>query len=252
MNLRAKQVLQFLYEPSTYIGFNEGISVSIFPRHRTLRWIFGWKPLAALLRDLGTFAELQVNSRIVEVPHLWMGLGAWGEGIHSVLDFGCVESKIAVHLANLGYSVTAVDLRDWRLRSMHPNIRYIQGNIFCTPLGGPYDLVVALSTVEHVGLEAYGESGFRPEGDKEVMAILRGVLKEGGLMYLTVPYGREARVERGYRVYDSDSLQALVEGLDIVRNWIYVSRAYSWCLVSAGEDIGSSEDGVAVLWLRKP
>ena len=86
MNLRAKQVLQFLYEPSAYIGFNEGISVSVFPRHRILRWIFGWKPLAAILRDLGTFAELQVSSRIVEVPHLFLGLGALGREIQRVLE----------------------------------------------------------------------------------------------------------------------------------------------------------------------
>lgn len=150
--------------------------------------------------------------RIVEVPWMFANLGV-APGAH-VLDFGCSESPVALELASLGYRVVAADLRPYPLS--HPNLTVRQGDFLAAGFAsGEFDVVVAISAIEHCGLSAYGEVGGGAD-DRAVMGEIRRVLRPAGRLLLTVPYGR-AGTTSWYRVYDRAALAALLDGFRVVR-----------------------------------
>jgi SAM-dependent methyltransferase len=78
-----------------------------------------------------------------------------------------------------------------------------------------YDHVVCVSTLEHVGMDnaQYGDATPRsadPAADVEAaMGELRRVLRPGGTLFLTVPYGEPA--DLGWqRVFDADGLERII------------------------------------------
>ncbi|MBI4575486.1 MAG: class I SAM-dependent methyltransferase [Planctomycetes bacterium] len=159
-----------------------------------------------------------VTERIIEIPFFWSRLklppGA------SILEFGCTDSPLALELASAGYQVTGVDLRPYGFE--HPCLRSLQGNFMDMALpGDSFDLVSAISSVEHCGLAAYGAAPF-PHGDRLAVEHFRRVLKPGGRLILTVPYGLEGQ-NPDQRVYDASTLQALLRGMDILEQAYYVA-----------------------------
>ncbi len=52
-----------------------------------------------------------------------------------------------------------------------------------------FDAVTCLSTIEHIGLGAYGESQSEEGEDVAAMRRIRELAKPGGVLVLTVPYG---------------------------------------------------------------
>jgi len=78
-----------------------------------------------------------------------------------------------------------------------------------------YATVIALSTIEHIGLtcEGYGTTADDPEGDRKAIEGCMRALKPGGTLLLTVPFGKSEN--RGwYRIYDDESLDRLLDGID--------------------------------------
>lgn len=150
-----------------------------------------------------------VNERIVEVPYVFAALHGLEPGAR-VLDVGSSESTVALSLASLGYRVTALDLRRYPLE--HPLLEAVTSPLEgWEPDGEPYDAVVCLSSIEHFGVGAYGERGGGSDADRVGAERLRGLLRPGGLLALTVPYG-EATVTELERVYDRPQLERLLEG----------------------------------------
>ena len=79
-----------------------------------------------------------------------------------------------------------------------------------------YDRVVSISTLEHVGMdnEQYGDHGPRADDERaaraEAIGELRRVLKPGGRLFVTVPYGEPA--DLGWqRIFDAGGIAELVE-----------------------------------------
>src|ERR1035441_5680742 len=52
------------------------------------------------------------SERIIEYPMLFRHLGKTSENCR-ILDFGCVEDLLPIHLACLGYRVTGMDFRPY-------------------------------------------------------------------------------------------------------------------------------------------
>ncbi len=94
-----------------------------------------------------------VNERIIEMPFIFSELGA-RPGKLKILDVGCTNSWLSISLASLGHEVYGVDMRSYSFS--HPNLVFFQGDVLNLKETG-FDAVVALSTLEHVGLGAYGE-----------------------------------------------------------------------------------------------
>ncbi|MGH9899180.1 MAG: class I SAM-dependent methyltransferase, partial [Pyrinomonadaceae bacterium] len=132
---------------------------------------------------------------------------------HLVLDVGAAESMLAYEMASLGYSVTAIDIRPIALS--HPNLKFVKCDI-CKPVfpAESFDCVIALSTLEHIGLGWYGDkAGDDSAGgnsDCEAVKQISLLLKPEGRFILTVPYGQKA-ITPLHRVYDKEALEELLQ-----------------------------------------
>lgn len=127
-----------------------------------------------------------------------------------VLCVGCHDEATANILADSGFKVTGVDLREYDKRLPPCNYEYIRRD-FCEmdmcDFYEQFDAFVSLSAIEHFGFNTYEEGN--PHRYYDVIAMRKAweFLKEGGIAYITVPFGKRY-VEKPphWRVYDEQSL----------------------------------------------
>ena len=160
---------------------------------RLLRYVSARHQRALLADEPQVVISEQIVENAMVLTHL-------PPGARRVLDFGGVESLLPVTLAALGYDVTVWDQRPYAFA--HPALRTLRRDLFEGPPSGltPFDLVVSVSTVEHLGFGSYGDVAME-DADAKGVATLWAMVKPGGRMIVTVPAGRAA-IHRGFRVYD--------------------------------------------------
>jgi SAM-dependent methyltransferase len=166
-----------------------------------------------------------VNERIGEVPFVFRNLHGVPSGAR-VLDVGAAESTVALSLASLGYHVTALDPRGYPLS--HPNLKVSQNGLEDLPADDPYDVIICLSTIEHLGIGSYA---LDTDADLDVRALqsAKHLLEPDGLLILTTPCASSARVDALQRVYDEEGLQRLLEGWDVLsKEYLVRSSRTSW------------------------
>ena len=144
----------------------------------------------------------------MEVPWTRQRVGA----ARRVLDVGCSTSDYLADLARTGSH------HDRHIYGLDPdapqpirNVGAVKGTIVAPPFPpASFDLILCISTVEHIGLPIYGQHEF-PHGDVLAMRHVRRLLTPGGRLLLTVPFGR-AQVNPWFRVYDRPGLRRLTAG----------------------------------------
>jgi 2-polyprenyl-3-methyl-5-hydroxy-6-metoxy-1,4-benzoquinol methylase len=155
------------------------------------------------------------NERIFEKAFVLQSLARLYDSTRvKILDVGCAESLLSYQLASFNYSVTAIDIRSIALS--HPNLTFVKTDI-CHPSlpTSSFDCVIALSTLEHIGLGWYGdESG--ENFDVEAVKQIHSLLKPEGSFILTVPYGKKA-LTPVHRIYDKASLEKLIENFQVTQ-----------------------------------
>jgi 2-polyprenyl-3-methyl-5-hydroxy-6-metoxy-1,4-benzoquinol methylase len=168
-----------------------------------------FNPPVTLLHGEGTVRHNEVNERIVEIPYALGAAAALPAGAR-VLDVGAAESTLALSFASLGLEVTATDLRPYPIE--HPRLRSVVGPLeeWSGP-EEPFDAAFCVSSIEHFGLGAYGEAAGDTDLDRRVIERIAGWLRPEGELVLTAPYG-EWELGAQQRVYDSEHLDALLEG----------------------------------------
>jgi SAM-dependent methyltransferase len=177
-----------------------------------------------------------INERVAEIPYVFRGLADLGPGA-SILDVGATESMVALSLASLGYEVTALDPRPYPLA--HPRLRSVVGTISEWNDDGTFDAVVCLSTIEHIGLEAYGVAAAADGADLAAMKRILELTAPGGRLLLTTRFG-EAGVDELQRTYDRSGLDALLEGWK-VQDLTFLRRAddATWVVSQPSEEPGA-------------
>ncbi len=194
-----------------------------------------------------------MNERVAELPFLFRSLARLERGAR-VLDAGCNFSLLSIKLATAGYQVHGVDVNDYPFS--HPNFSFVKGSLCALEFAdGSFDAVTAVSTMEHIGLGHYGDS--RGDSDLKAMSEMRRVLRPGGLLVLTVPYGERGGTD-WFRIYDAESLAALCAGFGTVEAEYFLSHGEQyWVLVQPEALAGRGLDerrrnlGCACLLLRK-
>ena len=81
-----------------------------------------------------------------------------------------------------------------------------------------FDVIIACSVVEHLGLAGRYESKADVEGDLKAMRRIHGLLEPFGKLLITVPVGRDAVHKPWHRVYGRERLPKLLEGFEVVRS----------------------------------
>lgn len=151
------------------------------------------------------------DERVVELP--W-SLAQLSDADHAVLDAGSVLNS--QHLVEQ----VLVDGRDMHIATLAPEneafwrcgISYVYCDLRALPMRAClYDVVLCISTLEHVGFDNSDYLGRhrRPAaGGDEMTAVteLRRVLRPGGRLVLTVPYGRGV-VRTRLRQFDRERLE---------------------------------------------
>ncbi len=168
--------------------------------------------------DFARNYELKVNERIVELPFALRELnhpnGSKG------LEFGCATSRLSLELASAGFQVTGIDLDDYYFT--HPNLKFIQGDFLKSNLKENYfDAVVSVSAIEHCGLKYYGDDAAE-DGDRQVVEKIWRILRKGGKLIMTVPFGKPGVRKGKYRVYDAKMLEKLLNGFKVIKQEFYV------------------------------
>lgn len=193
----------------------------------------------------GEVGVLLVNERIVEQPWVFAQVGTVPQRI---LDVGGSESTVALSLATLGHEVVVVDPRGYPVE--HPNLTVCCERLEDHAPGRPYDIAVALSAVEHFGLGHYA-GGEDAADDRAAVARLRQLVRPGGRLLLTVPFGAAASADAFQRTYDLAGLEALLAG------WRVEERAAAWRTTRTRWELGRCEEprsdrGVALVAARTP
>ena len=144
--------------------------------------------------------------------------------------------------------VTAVDPRP--LAYSHPNLdSHVALLEQWDAPSEPFAAAFLISTVEHVGLGAYGEGlyGSPEHGEGADVALLdrvRKLLAPEGLMILTTPYGKR-QVTELERIYDEESLGKLLAGWEVLERQMVARRdALTW---EADDRVVTGARGVVML-----
>lgn len=158
-----------------------------------------------------------VNERIIEIPFIFRSIGNENFPL-KILDFGCTRSWIPISLASMGHEVHGIDLRYYPF--LHSNFTFEQVNIL-DYAGSDFDCVISVSTLEHVGLGAYGES-YDHSAISRVIHKIYNLLKPGGAFMATLPVGRPSEDEFEKSFLPEEIIGLLAdESLDLDQAYYY-------------------------------
>lgn len=182
-----------------------------------------------------TFAEkmydFRINERITEYPFVHSNI-KMEKG--KILEVGCGNSILSLELASSGHSVWALDLR--RYPYSHNNLVYVQEDIRNTSFSDEFfDRIIAVSSIEHIGIENKDDQ----DGDKMALKEIFRILKYNGKLILTLPFGKRAiadsKGEPLYRVYDKIMLDELISLLKIEHIEYAARKENCWNPVSLSD-----------------
>ena len=177
------------------------------------------------------------TSRTAEYKFVFKHLPKVGS---TILDVGCCDSLLALKLARKGYKVYGIDTR--RYSEKHLDLTCYQGDITGTSFPIEFfDTVIAVSTIEHIGLGVYGDPIHEDADTKAIKEISR-ILKHRGTLIVTVPFAAKYEVAvwqgGGERYYDMDSLRNLFQDFHVKAREFFVGKSrFDWVSVSEKEAI---------------
>lgn len=188
-----------------------------------------------------------MSERIVEFPWAVASLGNASPGL--TLDAGSTLNHTYVldRVLPIVRSLHVVTLAPEPVSFPERGVSYLYADLRSLPLRSDlYDTVVCLSTLEHVGMDVSGwNADATVEADPQRASVLaaqemRRVLKPGGRILMSVPYGRPD--DLGWlRQFDESSLQELIAAFGPADAVITVYRytADQWQLSSLEDAAGS-------------
>ena len=193
---------------------------------------------------------MATTERVIEYPFVFQSL----DGVRGpVLDLGCCHSRLPIALASRGFRVVGLDFNAYPY--VHPNLRVVRGDIMRLPFAaGTFDVVLAISVIEHIGLGHYTDPR-AGTGDHAAVREIARVLRPRGRALITVPFGR-ALTDDWKRVYDGPGLRALLAPLASERVEYAVARSGIWMPAAEpqaeGIDWNGPDRAVALAFAVKP
>jgi SAM-dependent methyltransferase len=227
------------------------------------------------VREVGLRTRCMMSERIVEYPLVFQKIKKPNSHI---LDIGSSESFLPYQLASLGHFVVASDLfppnQQWRMRARrghwavqedwggylfrHPGLHFVRED--ATRLGqadATFDYVTAISTVEHFG--CYGVRAPDPTAvGRSAMSEMHRVLKPGGILLVSVPYGTGGDSRRNWLlqlVFNEPLLASYLEGFAVMEQRYFAYHRDHWreCARAEAEqmDCSTRTTGMCFVGARK-
>ncbi|RLG76909.1 MAG: hypothetical protein DRO12_03520 [Thermoprotei archaeon] len=168
-----------------------------------------------------------------------------------ILDVGGAESRLSKTLAGLGFDVTVIDIHE----DDYGKARFVKENILTYEFPeGYFDVIIAISTIEHVGLPCYKQAILSHDGDIIAMTKIYRWLKLGGIALVTLPYGKPHHPPEFERVYNLQSLQERI----LCCRWEIIEVRFArqsdddpHVFIDCSEEEARNYDAVVLLALRK-
>src|SRR3989339_862881 len=128
------------------------------------------------------------------------------------------------------------------------NIKFKYGDIRQTDYENNYfDCITCILVLEHIGVGGRYNSGEDPEGDKKAMQEMRRILKPGGTLLLTIPYGAKDVLPIN-KLYNKERIKKLYEGYEILeQKFLKFYKKYGLWL-EASEEEASKTDMMRDYW----
>lgn len=129
----------------------------------------------------------------------------------SLLNIGSRADKTVEAFTIKGHTIVGIDiLQDDREIE---NYEFRIGDLLDMHFDEKFDCIYAVSSIEHSGLDCYEQTNVDADADLKIVEKIFGLLKPGGIMLITVPYGKFTS-GKDWRVYDDDRLAKLVGDYD--------------------------------------
>jgi SAM-dependent methyltransferase len=192
---------------------------------------------------------LKPTDRYVEYPFVVSSLP---KPPARVLDVGCSGSYLSLLLCGLGFQVQGIDVREYAItnRIKFPNFRFSKEDIRRTAFGDDsFDAVICVSTVEHIGLSGRYGMDEDIEGDRKALQEMKRITKPGGIIVITVPFGKAKIIRPDCRVYDFAWLRRIEDDLTLAQEAYYMQDdPGDWyeCSRLEAESIDAKNDRYAI------
>ena len=181
--------------------------------------------------------ELEVSPRVFEYSFAIKNLPEKGR----VVEVGCTASSNAlpIILAELGYEVYGIDLRPFKVR--HSNFEFIICDARYLPFRNIFECCYSISAIEHIGLP--GEYGPKDdlEGDSKAIKEMIDIVKPGGSLIITVPFGKSDIRADYERIYDIEDIKRLLKGLEIAAEEYIIERARGVWFKASGDEAAKAD-----------
>jgi len=189
-----------------------------------------------LTRKIVVEAGLWGTERDVEIPFV---LNNIPKPPAKLLDVGCKESIFLLEMDKLGFDAYGIDINDYEV----PYKKFIKADARNIPFEDKtFDVVTCISALEHYGLVETpynSDTIYDPEAPFKAIKEMARVLKDDGMIILTLPYGHTENEEwlKWVRFYNRDMIRQLsnVDGLFIFKQQIKACINNLWIDISEKE-----------------
>lgn len=125
----------------------------------------------------------------------------------SLLNIGSRSDKTVEAFTIKGHTIVGIDiLPDDREIE---NYEFRIGDLLDMHFDEKFDCIYAISSIEHSGLDCYKQTNVDANGDFKIVEKMFDLLKPGGIMLITIPYGKFTR-GKDWRVYNKNRLTKLI------------------------------------------
>jgi hypothetical protein len=165
--------------------FKNTLRVSDWPM-KTYPILLDWDVQAANLGEY-FWQDLYVAKRVIkDSPDRHVDVGSRVDGF--IAHLACVRQVEVFDIRPLSTSIENVTFTQWDLTFPREDITEVS------------DCVTCLHTLEHVGLGRYGDQ-IDPDGWKNGLSSLAGLVKSEGVLWLSVPIGNQRVEFNAHRVF---------------------------------------------------
>lgn len=142
----------------------------------------------------------------------------------NLLDIGCTESSFAREVSKIKtLEVYGIDIRPendlpFKFFVEDATKTHFKDNFF--------DQITVISSIEHFGLDIYGNKIIDKDADLKAMKEIKRILKKDGILLLTTPFGKNGKP--WYRKYDNNTLKNLFNGYNVIEEKYFYQTDDGW------------------------